>query len=315
MFDFLATNMPLLILFGVVSIAVLVISPILRWEIDRSGRLFPPVNHVHGCNGRIPATSIPEIAAHYTASVGILSGALDYEVSSAVVLGANIGSDVVPADVNHGYCRPYRGRSAFQTLFLWKSRSPWSPRPSCVSSWRGRDLFHAGWRHLFGTFIAYMYYLYNGWAKTLPWRRPWLTEDGEKPREYRRTPSKPGEMPSSPFYLWYLLWVAPWLPYRQPRSLLPRQGLAALWSGSWRVVWLLRCRNWSQPSLEQSMAIRGFHLVHWLAAISRTRWLPSVAAQSSAGIGCRGRWSFGTCPGRRSPVQSFGLSYGSIKGN
>jgi len=41
------------------------------------------------------ATSIPEIAAHYTASVGILAGKLDPQIGSAVVLGANIGSDVV----------------------------------------------------------------------------------------------------------------------------------------------------------------------------------------------------------------------------
>ncbi|MCJ7429464.1 MAG: hypothetical protein MUP66_03680 [Candidatus Nanohaloarchaeota archaeon QJJ-5] len=40
-------------------------------------------------------TSLPEIAAHATASVGILSGSLDYQISSSTVLGANIGSDVV----------------------------------------------------------------------------------------------------------------------------------------------------------------------------------------------------------------------------
>lgn len=37
-------------------------------------------------------TSLPELAAHVTASVGILSGALDYRVGSAVVLGGNMGS-------------------------------------------------------------------------------------------------------------------------------------------------------------------------------------------------------------------------------
>jgi cation:H+ antiporter len=37
-------------------------------------------------------TSLPELGAHVTASVGILSGALEYRVASAVVLGGNMGS-------------------------------------------------------------------------------------------------------------------------------------------------------------------------------------------------------------------------------
>ena len=38
------------------------------------------------------ATSIPEISAHLTASGGILSGALDYQKSSAIVLGAKVNA-------------------------------------------------------------------------------------------------------------------------------------------------------------------------------------------------------------------------------
>ena len=34
------------------------------------------------------ATSIPEISAHLTASVGILRGTLDFEIGSAIVLGS-----------------------------------------------------------------------------------------------------------------------------------------------------------------------------------------------------------------------------------
>lgn len=37
-------------------------------------------------------TSLPELGAHATASIGILSGALEYRVTSAVVLGGNMGS-------------------------------------------------------------------------------------------------------------------------------------------------------------------------------------------------------------------------------
>lgn len=37
-------------------------------------------------------TSLPELSAHVTASAGIVSGALDYRTTSAVVLGGNMGS-------------------------------------------------------------------------------------------------------------------------------------------------------------------------------------------------------------------------------
>jgi cation:H+ antiporter len=37
-------------------------------------------------------TSLPELGAHLTASVGIITGVLDYRVTSAVVLGGNMGS-------------------------------------------------------------------------------------------------------------------------------------------------------------------------------------------------------------------------------
>jgi len=37
-------------------------------------------------------TSLPELSSHVTASFGILSGALDYRTTSAVVLGGNMGS-------------------------------------------------------------------------------------------------------------------------------------------------------------------------------------------------------------------------------
>jgi len=40
-------------------------------------------------------TSLPEITAHLIASIGILSGALDYQVTSAVVIGGNMGSSTL----------------------------------------------------------------------------------------------------------------------------------------------------------------------------------------------------------------------------
>ncbi|AZH25087.1 sodium:calcium antiporter [Haloplanus aerogenes] len=40
-------------------------------------------------------TSLPELSAHLVASLGILSGVLDYQVASAVVIGGNTGSSTV----------------------------------------------------------------------------------------------------------------------------------------------------------------------------------------------------------------------------
>lgn len=40
-------------------------------------------------------TSLPEIGSHFIASLGILSGVLDYEATSAVVIGGNTGSSAV----------------------------------------------------------------------------------------------------------------------------------------------------------------------------------------------------------------------------
>ena len=40
-------------------------------------------------------TSLPEISAHLIASLGILSGVLDYRIASAVVIGGNTGSSTV----------------------------------------------------------------------------------------------------------------------------------------------------------------------------------------------------------------------------
>jgi cation:H+ antiporter len=40
-------------------------------------------------------TSLPELSAHFVASLGIASGVLDYEVASAIVVGGNTGSSTV----------------------------------------------------------------------------------------------------------------------------------------------------------------------------------------------------------------------------
>jgi cation:H+ antiporter len=107
------------------------------------------------------ATSIPEIAAHFTASVGILSGALDYEVSSAVVLGANIGSNVVQQTLIMAIVILIAGKLRFKRYFLWKTLLPMILTTIlCIVLGIDGTYSRIDGLILFGSFIAYMYYLY-----------------------------------------------------------------------------------------------------------------------------------------------------------
>ncbi len=108
------------------------------------------------------ATSIPEIAAHLTASVGILTGALDYRISSAVVLGANIGSDVVQQTLIMALVVFLGGTLYFRRYFLWKTMGPMiGTTLMCIMLGWDRIYSRVDGLILFGTFIAYMYYLYR----------------------------------------------------------------------------------------------------------------------------------------------------------
>lgn len=69
-------------------------------------------------------TSLPELAAHVTASVGILSSSLAYKTSSAAVLGGNIGSDVVQQTLVVGIVVITMGGFKFRKKFLEKDYLP-----------------------------------------------------------------------------------------------------------------------------------------------------------------------------------------------
>ena len=107
------------------------------------------------------ATSLPEITSHFTASVNILSGTLDYQTGSAIVLGANIGSDVVQQTLIMGIVILLAGTLYFRRYFLWKSMLPMIGTSilCLILGWDGNYSRIDG-AILFGTFIAYTYYLY-----------------------------------------------------------------------------------------------------------------------------------------------------------
>ena len=107
------------------------------------------------------ATSIPEISAHLTASVGILRGTLDYKIGSAIVLGANIGSDVVQQTLILAVVVFSAGTLYFRRYFLTKSMLPMiATTLMCIVLGWDRQYSRLDGIILFGTFIAYSYYLY-----------------------------------------------------------------------------------------------------------------------------------------------------------
>lgn len=108
------------------------------------------------------ATSIPEISAHLTASAGILNGSLDYHIGSAIVLGANIGSDVVQQTFILGLVVFASGGLYFRRYFLTKSMLPMiGTTVMCIILGLDRTYSRLDGAILFGTFIAYTYYLFK----------------------------------------------------------------------------------------------------------------------------------------------------------
>ncbi|MFH1084208.1 MAG: sodium:calcium antiporter [Chloroflexota bacterium] len=107
------------------------------------------------------STSIPEISSHLTASVGILRGTLDYQIGSAIVLGANIGSDVVQQTLILAIVVFGAGTLYFRRYFLTKSMLPMiGTTLMCIILGWDRTYSRLDGLILFGTFVAYTYYLY-----------------------------------------------------------------------------------------------------------------------------------------------------------
>ena len=132
------------------------------------------------------ATSIPEITAHLVASAGILRGTMDYQIGSAIVLGTNIGSNVVQQTLIMGLVVFLTGTLRFRHYFLWKSMVPMigTTIMCLVLGW---DRSYSRWDGLilFGTFVGYMYYLYVDERKHYR-REDNVQEDADTPKNTRQ---------------------------------------------------------------------------------------------------------------------------------
>jgi len=158
-----AQAFPVQIILGIAALAILILSS------ERAVKEVVGIaNYFHlsatfmGMTVLSLATSIPEITSHYTASVGILRGTLDFQIGSSIVLGANIGSDVVQQTLIMGLVVFLSGTLYFRRYFLWKSMIPMiGTTVMCIIL--GWDRTYSRWDGLilFGTFVAYTYYLYR----------------------------------------------------------------------------------------------------------------------------------------------------------
>jgi len=125
------------------------------------------------------ATSIPEITSHATASVNILTGNMDYEVASSIVLGSNIGSDVVQQTLIMGLVVFLSGVLYFRRYFLWKSMIPMiATTVMCIIFGLDGIYSRLDGGILFGTFILYTYYLY--WDERKFFKKEENTEEQEE---------------------------------------------------------------------------------------------------------------------------------------
>lgn len=107
------------------------------------------------------ATSIPEITSHLTASTNILLGKLDFQIGSAIVLGSNIGSDVVQQTFILGLVVLLTGTLRFRRYFMWKSMGPMiGSTIMCILLGLDGTYSRLDGFILFGSFVLYSFYLY-----------------------------------------------------------------------------------------------------------------------------------------------------------
>lgn len=181
--NFLISNTPVMVVSGLISLAILILAADFAVQIltGLAGYFRLSTTFV-GVTVVSIATSIPEIASHFTASIGILSGLLDFEVSSAIVLGANIGSDVVQQTFILAIVIFLAGKLVFKRYFLWKSMVPMiGSHLLCLILGLDGIYSRLDGLILFGAFIIYMGFLYIDERKFYREEDNGFTTDGEAP--------------------------------------------------------------------------------------------------------------------------------------
>ncbi len=180
---FASTAMWIVILVGLIAIALLVGSAELAVKklVGLAGYFQLSTTFV-GVTVVSLATSVPEIVSHLTASAGILTGTLDYRIGSAVVLGANIGSDVIQQTLIMAIVVLMAGTLVFKRYFLAKTMIPMIITTlMCIILGWDRTYSRLDGLILFGSFFVYLYYLYVDERKHYDPLDHGFSEEGEVP--------------------------------------------------------------------------------------------------------------------------------------
>ena len=187
--EVLLSNTWFSIIGGIISLAVLVLSAdVAVRKLTGLAGFFRLSTTFVGVTIVSLATSIPEIVSHYTASVGILSGLLDYKISSAIVLGANIGSDVIQQTLIMAIVIFIAGRLQFKRYFLWKSMGPMIISTLiCIGLGLDGTYSRIDGVILFGLFLLYVAFLYYDERKFYKEEDHGFKENGEIPDNVPQT--------------------------------------------------------------------------------------------------------------------------------
>ncbi|NLS78155.1 MAG: sodium:calcium antiporter [Chloroflexi bacterium] len=157
-----SSNLFVIILFGVVALGLLVVSAdeVVK-RLIRLAEYFNLSTTFMGMTVVSVATSIPEISSHLIASVNILADKIDYRVGSSIVLGANIGSNVVQQTLILGIVVLLAGGLYFRRYFLWKSMLPMIvTHVLCIILGISGMYSRIDGMILLVSFLAYNYFLY-----------------------------------------------------------------------------------------------------------------------------------------------------------
>jgi cation:H+ antiporter len=151
------------VVMGLTAIVLLIVGA--EIAVDRIKKILAHYGFSHTFGGLTIfalATSLPEIFAHLVASIGILTKTLDYNIASATVLGANIGSDVIQQTLVLGIVVLLAGGLVFKKEFLKTAYLPMiGTTLMCIILGWDRQFSRIDGLILFGTFIAYMAFLYK----------------------------------------------------------------------------------------------------------------------------------------------------------
>ncbi len=158
------------IFLGIIAIAILLYSAefVVR-KLIKLAHHFGVSDTFMGMSVMALGTSMPEIGSHLAASIGILSGNLNYKIASSAVLGANIGSDVVQQTFVLGLVIFLMGSLTFSKEFLKKDYSM-MVATTLITMLLGLDhkISRLDGAIMIGIFIWYMTFLYEQEDEHIP---------------------------------------------------------------------------------------------------------------------------------------------------